>query len=77
MYLSMNHLCFYAYILGSETTLVLRWADIRELSKTNHLLTTNSIKIITRDKEYDFSMFLHISETFALMQQLTNMAIKG
>ncbi|XP_049811575.1 TBC1 domain family member 9 isoform X1 [Schistocerca nitens] len=76
MYLSIHHLCFYAYILGRETRLVIRWTDITELDKTNSLLFPDSIRIATREKEYYFSMFLHKSETFALMEQLTNLAMK-
>ena len=28
LYLSVNHLCFYSYLLGKETKLVIRWTDI-------------------------------------------------
>ncbi|XP_069703909.1 TBC1 domain family member 9 isoform X3 [Periplaneta americana] len=76
LYLSVNHLCFYAYILGRETKLVIRWTDITELDKTSSLLFPDSIRIATREKEHHFSMFLHKSETFALMEQLTNLAMK-
>lgn len=76
LYLSMNHLCFYAYILGRETKLVISWTDITELDKTNSLLFPDSIRVATREREHYFSMFLHKSETFMLMEQLTNLAMK-
>ncbi|GFG40993.1 hypothetical protein Cfor_12589, partial [Coptotermes formosanus] len=76
LYLSVNHLCFYAFILGRETKLVIRWTDITELDKTSSLLFPDSIRIATREKEHHFSMFLHKSETFMLMEQLTNLAMK-
>ncbi|KAJ9591108.1 hypothetical protein L9F63_002329, partial [Diploptera punctata] len=76
LYLSVNHMCFYAYILGRETKLVIRWSDITELDKTSSLLFPDSIRVATREKEHHFSMFLHKSETFALMEQLTNLAMK-
>ncbi|XP_001600394.2 TBC1 domain family member 9 isoform X2 [Nasonia vitripennis] len=77
LYLSVNQMCFYAYILSKETKLVIRWADIVELDKTNSLLFPDSIRIVTRDgKEHYFSMFLHKSETYSLMEQLTNLAMK-
>ena len=28
MYLSVNHLCFYSYLMGSETMLVVRWNSV-------------------------------------------------
>ncbi|GBP24487.1 TBC1 domain family member 9 [Eumeta japonica] len=53
-----------------------RWADVTELSKSNALLFPDSIKVVTRDGEYYFTMFLRKNETFALMQQLANIAMK-
>ena len=29
MYLSVNHLCFYSYILGKEIKLVIKWVDVK------------------------------------------------
>ncbi|XP_063222042.1 TBC1 domain family member 9 isoform X2 [Bacillus rossius redtenbacheri] len=76
LYLSVNHLCFFAYILGRETKLVIRWTDVTELDKTSSLLFPDSIKVATRENEHHFSMFLHKLETFNLMTQLTNLAMK-
>ncbi|XP_066998326.2 TBC1 domain family member 9 isoform X2 [Anabrus simplex] len=76
LYLSVGHMCFYSYILGRETKLAIRWTDITDLSKTSSLLFPDSIRVTTREKEYHFSMFLHKSETFSLMEQLTNLAMK-
>ncbi|XP_076653939.1 TBC1 domain family member 8/9 isoform X1 [Halictus rubicundus] len=77
LYLSVNHMCFYAYILARETKLIIRWADITELGKTNSILFPDSIRVVTRDnKEHYFSMFVHKSETYSLMEQLTNIAMK-
>lgn len=77
LYLSVHHMCFYAYILAKETKLIIRWADIVELNKTNSLVFPDSIRVVTRDsKEHYFSMFLHKSETYSLMEQLTNIAMK-
>jgi hypothetical protein len=51
LYLSVNHVCFYAYILGRETKLVIRWTDVTELDKTSSLLFPDSIRIATREME--------------------------
>lgn len=45
----MNQMCFYAYILSKETKIIIRWADITELDKTNSILFPDSIRIVTRD----------------------------
>lgn len=44
-------MCFYAYILARETKLIIRWADITELSKTNSILFPDSIRVVTRDNK--------------------------
>ncbi|XP_013182367.1 PREDICTED: TBC1 domain family member 9B isoform X1 [Papilio xuthus] len=76
LYLSVHYMCFYSYIFGKKTTLKIRWADVTELAKTNSILFPDSIKIVTRDGEHYFTMFLKKAETFALMQQLANIAMK-
>lgn len=76
MYLSVHYMCFYSYIFGRKTSIKIRWADVTELAKTNSLLFPDSIKVVTRDGEHYFTLFLRKNETFALMQQLANIAMK-
>ncbi|XP_052750576.1 TBC1 domain family member 9 isoform X2 [Galleria mellonella] len=76
IYLSVHYMCFYSYIFGRKTTIKIRWADVTELVKTNSLLFPDSIKVVTRDGEHYFTLFLRKNETFALMQQLANIAMK-
>ncbi|XP_050429149.1 TBC1 domain family member 9-like [Adelges cooleyi] len=78
LYLSVEYLCFHSFILGNEQKVVIRWADVISLDKSNNVLLSNSITVTTRDKrEYCFSMFLHNSEVYKLMKQLVNLAMKG
>lgn len=76
LYLTVNHLCFYSFLLGKEVTLVVQWLDVTQLEKNATLLFPECIKVNTRDNEYFFSMFLNISETFKLMEQLANIAMR-
>ncbi|XP_077330428.1 TBC1 domain family member 9B isoform X1 [Lithobates pipiens] len=76
LYLTVNHLCFYSFLLGKEVTLVIQWLDVTQLEKNATLLFPECIKVNTRDNEYFFSMFLNISETFKLMEQLANIAMR-
>ncbi|XP_055998545.1 TBC1 domain family member 9-like isoform X2 [Ostrea edulis] len=76
MYLSVNHLCFYSFLMGKEAKVIIRWTDITKLVKGNNMLFPESIKMSTREGEFVFSMLLHSSETFRLMEQLANMAMK-
>ncbi|XP_053712751.1 TBC1 domain family member 9 isoform X2 [Synchiropus splendidus] len=76
LYLSINHICFYSYLLGKEVKLVVRWADITQLEKSNTLLLPEGIKVSTRTNEHIFSVFLNINETFKLAEQLANIAMR-
>lgn len=60
LYLSVNHMCFYAYILARETKLTIRWTDITELSKTNSLIVPDSIRVVTRDNKEVLYINVHI-----------------
>ncbi|KAH1017221.1 TBC1 domain family member 9-like [Dendroctonus ponderosae] len=76
MYLSINYCCFYAFILGTDTKVCIRWSEVTELNKKNSMLFPDSIRIVTREKEYHFSMFLTKNETYTLMEQLVDLAVK-
>ncbi|XP_049634172.1 TBC1 domain family member 9B [Suncus etruscus] len=76
LYLSVNHLCFYSFLLGKEVSLVVQWVDVTRLEKNATLLFPESIRVATRDQELFFSMFLNVAETFTLMEQLANLAVR-
>ncbi|TSK22486.1 TBC1 domain family member 9 [Bagarius yarrelli] len=76
LYLSINHLCFYSYLLSKEAKLLVRWADITQLEKNATLLLPDMVRVSTRCSEHVFSVFLNINETFKLMEQLANIAMR-
>ncbi|XP_076114400.1 TBC1 domain family member 9-like [Mytilus galloprovincialis] len=76
MYLSINHLCFYSFLMGREAKVIIRWTDITKLEVGNNMLFPDSVKVTTREGEFYFSMLLRSSESFRLMEQLANMAMK-
>lgn len=76
LYLSINHICFYSLLMGREAKVILRWTDITKLERDNNMIFPDTIKVSTRENSYYFSMLLSINETFNLMQQLANMAMK-
>ncbi|KAK9406499.1 TBC1 domain family member 9B isoform b [Crotalus adamanteus] len=57
-------------------TLIVQWLDVTQLEKNATLLFPECIKVSTKDSELYFSMFLNISETFKLMEQLANIAMR-
>lgn len=55
---------------------MIQWVDVTQLEKNATLLFPECIKVSTRDSELYFSMFLNINETFKLMEQLANIAMR-
>ncbi|XP_075395544.1 TBC1 domain family member 8B isoform X2 [Tenrec ecaudatus] len=76
LYLSTNFLSFYSFLLGSEIKLVISWDAVSKLEKTSNVILTESIHICSQREDHYFSMFLHINQTYLLMEQLANYAIK-
>ncbi|XP_068181428.1 TBC1 domain family member 9B isoform X1 [Antennarius striatus] len=76
LYLSVNHLCFYSFLLGKEVTLVVQWTEVTQLEKNSTLVFPESVRVSTRHTEHFFSMFLNINDTFKLMEQLANIAMR-
>ncbi|XP_074863593.1 TBC1 domain family member 8B isoform X2 [Carettochelys insculpta] len=76
LYLSTNFFSFYSFLLGAEIKLVISWDEISKLEKTSNVILTESIHVCSRGEDHYFSMFLHINETFLLMEQLANYAVR-
>ncbi|XP_060106357.1 TBC1 domain family member 8B [Heteronotia binoei] len=76
LYLSTNFLGFYSFLLGAEIKLVIAWDEISKLERTSNVFLTESIHVCSHGEDHYFSMFLHISETFLLMEQLALYAIR-
>ncbi|CAB1352759.1 unnamed protein product [Coregonus sp. 'balchen'] len=76
LYLSTNFLSFYSYLLGSEVKLVVSWNEIWRLEKTSNVILTESIHVLANGENHYFSMFLHLNETFLIMEQLADYSIK-
>lgn len=70
----MTHWCVCPH--GCPVSLVVQWVDVTRLEKNATLLFPESIRVDTRDQELFFSMFLNIGETFKLMEQLANLAMR-
>ncbi|XP_067160312.1 TBC1 domain family member 8B isoform X7 [Apteryx mantelli] len=76
LYLSTNFLSFYSFLLGAEIKLIISWDEISKLEKTSNVILTESIHVCSHGEDHYFSMFLHINETFLLMEQLANYAVR-
>lgn len=57
-------------------TLVVPWTEVTQLEKNSTLVFPESVRVSTRHTEHFFSMFLNINDTFKLMEQLANIAMR-
>uniref|UniRef100_A0A8C8GAI8 TBC1 domain family member 8B n=1 Tax=Oncorhynchus tshawytscha TaxID=74940 RepID=A0A8C8GAI8_ONCTS len=82
LYLSTNFLNYQAssIYLYLDTVLsfhlVVSWNEIWRLEKTSNVILTESIHVLANGEDHYFSMFLHLSETFLIMEQLADYSIK-
>ncbi|KAG8702014.1 hypothetical protein FRC08_003756 [Ceratobasidium sp. 394] len=71
LYISENHLCFYANIFGWITTLTIPFLDVLGLEKRmTAYVIPNAILVQTYSSEYTFASFLTRDTVFDVMQSL-------
>ena len=78
IYLTINNLAFYAYFLGKESKILLRWTDVTKVEKSKNMVTPDSICVSTREKDYTFGIFINgrSKETYNDIRQLANHAMR-
>lgn len=76
LYLSSNHVCFYSFLLGKEVKLVVPWAEVVRLERVSSGLMHEAVRLVTRQKVREFSMFLNLDEAFRVLAQLCDIALR-
>uniref|UniRef100_A0A3Q3E4X9 TBC1 domain family member 8 n=1 Tax=Hippocampus comes TaxID=109280 RepID=A0A3Q3E4X9_HIPCM len=76
LYLSINHLAFYSFLLGKEVKFVVPWAEVIRLERVSGGFMTEAIRVSTRQRQRDFSMFLNLDEAFGVVGQLADIALR-
>jgi len=73
IYLTVTHLAFYAFMLGIETKVIVRWTDVTDIQKKPGLLQ-ETVKVSTRSESWVFSMYN--GECYDLIRQLANLGMR-
>uniref|UniRef100_A0A674E6I3 TBC1 domain family member 8B n=1 Tax=Salmo trutta TaxID=8032 RepID=A0A674E6I3_SALTR len=76
LYLSINHMAFYSFLLGKEVKFVVPWAEVTRLERVSTGLMTDMVRVMTRRCQRDFSMFLSLDEAFGVIGQLADIALR-
>ncbi|XP_020776490.2 LOW QUALITY PROTEIN: TBC1 domain family member 8 [Boleophthalmus pectinirostris] len=76
LYLSTNHVSFYSFLLGKEVKFVIPWAEVVRLEWVSSGLMHDAIRLVTRQKIREFSMFLNRDEAFGAIAQMCDIALR-
>jgi len=80
MYLSVNYLAFHSKFLSREIKILIKWPDVTLIERSGSLIFSDTIRITTNKQQqqqtYEFSLFTRSSETYDLIEQLANLAMK-
>uniref|UniRef100_A0A672HEB7 TBC1 domain family member 8 n=1 Tax=Salarias fasciatus TaxID=181472 RepID=A0A672HEB7_SALFA len=76
LYLSTNHMAFYSFLLGKEVKFVVPWAEVTRLERVSTGMMTEAIRVHTRQRQRDFSMFLNMDEAFGVIGQLADITLR-
>ena len=71
IYLTVNHLAFYSFLLGVETKVLLRWTDVTNIDRQ----VGQGVTVTTREGEWVFT--LYNKEGYELISQLANLAMRS
>ena len=70
VYLTVNHLAFYSFLLGAETKVLVRWTDVTNIARQ----TGQGVTVETREGSWMFT--LYNNEGYELISQLANLAMR-
>ncbi|XP_056321996.1 LOW QUALITY PROTEIN: TBC1 domain family member 8 [Danio aesculapii] len=76
LYLTTNHMAFYSFLLGKEVKLLVPWAEVTRLERVSVGVLTDVIRVHTRRKQREFSMFMNVEEVMMVMCQLADIALR-
>ncbi|CAL9689744.1 unnamed protein product [Knipowitschia caucasica] len=76
LFLSTNHVSFYSFLLGKEVKFVIPWAEVVRLERVSSGLMHDAVRLVTRQKLREFSMFLNRDEAFGVIAQMCDIALR-
>nr|XP_015219607.1 PREDICTED: TBC1 domain family member 8 [Lepisosteus oculatus] len=56
--------------------MVIPWADVTKLERATSSFMTDTVRVTTRSRQRDFSMFLNLEEAFQMMVQLADITLR-
>lgn len=74
MYLRRSTKC--SLFLSSPVKFVIPWAEVTRLERVSAGLMTEAIRVGTRHRQREFSMFLNMDEAFRVVGQLADIALR-
>uniref|UniRef100_A0A1B0B5L1 Rab-GAP TBC domain-containing protein n=1 Tax=Glossina palpalis gambiensis TaxID=67801 RepID=A0A1B0B5L1_9MUSC len=72
LYISLNHICFYSYMLGQETKLVIRLSELEDISRSSNIIYLKTIN----GMQYNFTILFNSTEAYEFIELLNGMAMQ-
>ncbi|XP_067644992.1 TBC1 domain family member 9 [Eurosta solidaginis] len=72
LYISLNHICFYSYMLGIQTKRVIRFAELEDIKRHGQSIYLKTVN----NSNYNFTLLGDVKEAYGLIEQLNKMAIQ-
>lgn len=60
----------------SPVKFTIPWAEITQLERISTALMTEAIRVTTRQRQREFSMFLNLDEAFGVISQLADITLR-
>ncbi|TGZ74123.1 hypothetical protein CRM22_001118 [Opisthorchis felineus] len=76
LYLTINHMCFYSFLLGIETKICVPWIHVTAVERIPGRLPGGFVRIKTPEKSYHFGIFIRPEETFEMILKLANFGVR-
>ncbi|CAL8069513.1 unnamed protein product [Calicophoron daubneyi] len=76
LYLTINHLCFYSFLLGLETKIKIPWIHVTAVERTSGRLPGGFICVRSLESKHYFGIFVHPEETYEMVLQLANFGVR-
>lgn len=67
---------FILFFLPPSVKFVIPWAEVTRLERVSTALMPEAIRVTTRQRQREFSMFLNLDEAFGVIGQLADIALR-
>ncbi|KAL7668147.1 hypothetical protein ACOME3_008862 [Neoechinorhynchus agilis] len=76
MYISTEHLCFYAFFMGRDFKIAIKYLDITDLKHSTNQISQRIVIQTNRGSTHVFSMLLNFEEIFGFLHKMIDRSVQ-